>query len=490
MLRHIHGWANDKNSQPIFWLNGAAGTGKSTIARTVARAFADQQQLGASFFFKRGEGERGNATRFFTTIATQLAQRVSGLGPGIKKAIEADPAISEKNLKDQFEKLVLHPLLDMAHPPALVLVVVIDALDECEPDNDIRLVLQLLSRTRDLKSVSLRVFVTSRPELHIRLGFKQLPDGTFEDLILHEVAKQTIQHDIRVYFEHELARVREERSLSSGWPRRDQVEALVEQAVPLFISAATACRYISDKRDNPKKRLEIILGYQGAKVSKLDATYLPILNQLFDEKDEEDRERWAYEFREIVGSIVVLEAPLSTASLAHLLHISKEDVISMLDSLHSVLIIPDRGDAPVRLLHPSFREFLVDAQKREMFPLWVDERKTHEKLAFQCLELMSSPNGLRQNICNLMPGSLRSDLDERTVISSLPSELQYACRYWVHHLEQSQRHISDGDSIHLFLQKHFLHWLEAMSLIRETKTCIYSINTLQALTNVRFCNVS
>jgi hypothetical protein len=78
--------------------------------------------------------------------------------------------------------------------------------------------------------------------------------------------------------------------LSLGWPRRDQVEALVEQAVPLFIFAATACRYIGNRRDNPRKRLEIILEYRKAKVSKLDATYLPILNQLFDEEDKNDRE--------------------------------------------------------------------------------------------------------------------------------------------------------------------------------------------------------
>jgi hypothetical protein len=100
LLCYIQGWANNKKSKPIFWLNSAAGTGKSTIARTVARTFADHQQLKASFFFKRGEGERGNATRFFTTIAAQLARCVSGLGPGIKKAIEANPAISEKTLKD------------------------------------------------------------------------------------------------------------------------------------------------------------------------------------------------------------------------------------------------------------------------------------------------------------------------------------------------------------------------------------------------------
>lgn len=485
LLLHIRGWANDDNGKPIFWLNGAAGTGKSTIARTVARAFADQKQLGASFFFKKGERERGNAKRFFTTIATQLAIRIPELEPGIKKAIDADPAISEKALKDQFEKLILQPLLEVAHVPAPMLLVVIDALDECEPDSNIRTILQLLSQTRDLRSVSLRVFVTGRPELYIRLGFRQMPDGTYEDLVLHEVAKQTIQHDIRVYFEHELARVQQERSLSDGWPSRDQIDALVEQAVPLFIFAATACRYISDRRDNPSKRLQIILGYRTTKVSKLDATYLPILNQLFDEEDEEDRERWACEFREIVGSIVVLEAPLSTASFAHLLRIPKDDVSCRLDSLHSVLSIPDRDDVPVRLLHLSFREFLVDTLKKEKnIPFWVDERARHEMLASHCLELMSGPDGLRQNMCGLQPGTLSSEVNKGKITSHLSPELQYACRYWVYHLKQSQRHISDQDSTDKFLQKHFLHWLEAMSLVGDTNSCPSLLETLYTLVNV------
>jgi hypothetical protein len=483
LLLHIQEWAKDKSGKPIFWLNGVAGTGKSTIARTVARTFADQRQLGASFFFKRGEGERGNARRFFTTIAIQLAVRVSEIGPGIKKAIDADPDISKKVLKDQFEKLILQPLSEAANLPILVLLIVIDALDECEPDSDTRAILQLLSRTRDLKSVSLRVLVTSRPELHIRLGFKQMPDGTYEDLILQEVARQTIQHDIRVYFEHKLGRIQQQRSLPLNWPSKDQIDALVKQAIPLFIFAATACRYIGDRRDNPKKRLEIILQYQKVKASKFDATYLPILNQLFDEEDEEDKERWASEFREIVGSIVVLEAPLSIASLARLLHISKEDVSCKLDSLHSVLSIPERDDMPIRFLHLSFREFLVDASK-EKNPFWVDERARHEKLASYCVKLMSGLEGLRQNICGLQPGSFRSEVDEGKITSHLSPELQYACRYWVYHLEQSQHHVRDGDSIDIFLQKHLLYWLEAMSLIRETNKCTHLIETLYALVDV------
>jgi hypothetical protein len=370
------------------------------------------------------------------------------------------------------------------------LFIVIDALDECQPDDNIRVILQLLSRTRDLKSVSLRIFVTSRPELHIRLGFKRLPDSTFEDFILHQVTKQIIQHDIRVYFEHELARVREERSLSSGWPSQDQVEALVEQAVPLFIFAATACRYISDQRDNPRKRLEIILEYRNTKVSKLDATYLPILNQLFDEEEENDRERWACEFRDIVGSIVVLETPLSTASIARLLHISKDDVTCRLDSLHSVLSIPDCDDIPVRLLHLSFREFLVDTSKKEKSPFWVDERATHESLASHCLRLMSGPNGLRQNMCNLQPGTLRIEVDKGKIISHLSPELQYACRYWVYHLEQSQRLVGDGATVDTFLQKHFLYWLEAMSLIGDINKCISLLETLSTLVDVKLLTFS
>lgn len=100
LLHHIQGWAKEQSSKPIFWLSGAAGTEKSTISRTVARAFAERGQLGASFFFKRGEGDRGNAKRFLTTIAAQMAVRVPEMRPGITKAIDADLAIADKALKN------------------------------------------------------------------------------------------------------------------------------------------------------------------------------------------------------------------------------------------------------------------------------------------------------------------------------------------------------------------------------------------------------
>lgn len=114
------------------------------------------------------------------------------------------------------------------------------------------------------------------PELPIRLGFKKISGETYRDLILHEVPKLTIQQDIAFFLEHDLGEIREQPSLSPYWPDKNQVRALVEIASPLFIFAATACRYIGDKRGNPKKRLEIVLEYQTSpKVSQLDRTYLP-----------------------------------------------------------------------------------------------------------------------------------------------------------------------------------------------------------------------
>jgi len=96
-------------------------------------------------------------------------------------------------------------------------------------------------------------------------------------------------------------------------------------------------------------------------VSKLDRTYLLILNQFFDDEDEVNKQRRTSEFRDIVGSIIILESPLSISSLALLLRISNKDIRCRLDLLHSVLGIPDSEDIPVRLLYLSFCDFLINA---------------------------------------------------------------------------------------------------------------------------------
>ena len=446
-------WVKRRDDKHIFWLSGMGDTRKSTIARTIAQPFADQGRLGASFFFKKGEGDRGSASRLFTTFAADLMTHIPGMGPTIRMAIDMDPAITEKNLKDQFVKLISDPLLKIqkASVKAMDFVVVIDALDECDRDEDIREILRLLTQTKDIRSISLRIFVTSRPELPIRLGFRQMSDETYQDLILHEVKRETVERDVALFFEHELAQIGKQRRLDPPWPIEGSIETLVNMAVPLFIFAATVCRFLAEANRSPRARLRDILAYNAEDISKQDLTYLPILNHVFRGQGENEKEKWSEEFREIVGPIVVLEAPLSVHSLAILLDLPREDIRCRLDSFHSVLSIPADERLPVRLLHLSFRDFLLDPQKRGNSPFWIDESEAHRKMAIRCFLLMSSPNGIRRNICELpRPGSPRSEIDRRLLDECLPAEVRYACRYWVSHLQQSQWRICDNDSVHKF----------------------------------------
>jgi hypothetical protein len=461
-----------------------AGTGKSTISRTVASRLKAKKSLAASFFFKRGEEDRGNAKRLFPTLAEQLVTNIPQLVPNIRKAIEDDPNISEKALKEQFEKLILQPLLGMDQDRTAYMVIVIDALDECEWEHDIRTLLKLLPRVQKSMSLQLRFLLTSRPEFPIRLGFRGLTDD-HQDLVLHEIPKPIIKHDISLYFEDKFFQLRLERSLPSDWPGDETVKILVERAMPLFISAATLYRFIGDEQWNPKKRLGAILADRTAYVSKLDSTYMPVLNQLLTGQDEKESRQLVQEFKEIVGVVILLSSPLSVNALAGLLNTDTDDINNRLNSLHSVLDIPDDLDTPVRLLHLSFRDFLLDSGKKDSNPFWVDEKEVHTILTGRCLEVMQ--HGLRKNICHLSGDAIqRGEIDTHSINRYLPPVLRYACRYWAQHLQQSQDPVTELVKAFSFLEGHFLHWVEVMGVLGIVSEVVGIINGLQSVTKVSF----
>ncbi|KAH6995447.1 hypothetical protein BKA56DRAFT_650369, partial [Ilyonectria sp. MPI-CAGE-AT-0026] len=433
LLLRIHEWALDLDAKPIFWLNGMAGTGKSTISRTVARSFAVSGRLGGSFFFKRGEADRGSLSKFFATIAIQLAKGEPAIAPHIKAAIDADPHIAGKAARHQFSELIIRPLRNTAQGARRsgTLVVIVDALDECDRDEDVKLLINLFSCTKDLQFPKLRILVTSRPELPIRLGFHAVK-GTYQDLVLHEIPAGIIEHDISAFFDHELAKIKTEynssvskdRHLPLDWPGEENVQHLVKMAVPLFIFATTVCRFLSDRRfGNPNKQLEGILQLQRERrVSQLSATYLPVLNRLIDGLENWQRDDLIERFRHIVGSIVVLGNPLPVSALGRLLNIQKETIDSQLDLLHSVLSIPPSEQSPVRMLHLSFRDFLVDPRKRGEHLFWVDEKQVHNQLAVHCLDVMNKC--LKTDICMLVqPGTDRASISPQDISSHILPEV-------------------------------------------------------------------
>ncbi|KAF4230403.1 hypothetical protein CNMCM6457_005979 [Aspergillus fumigatiaffinis] len=465
LLRDIDNWTKMPSGKCIFWLNGMAGTGKSTISRTVAGRLEGKNLLAASFFFKRGEQDRGNAKMLFSTLAKQVGSTIPQLRPGIQKAIEDDPDISERVLSEQFDKLILQPLLAIKQGPAGIIVIVIDALDECDQEDDIRVILRLLPRVQTSSSLQLRFLLTSRPELPIRLGFKGITND-HQDLILHKIPKPVIEHDITLYFKNKFLELRQERELPSEWPGDVAINTLVERAAPLFISATTLYRFISDKKRNPEKRLRAILSDEMNYASKMDSTYLPVLDQLLTGQNEREIQQLVEEFKNIVGVIILLATPLSVHTLSRLMSMELIDIQTHLDLFYSVLDVPSRLDEPVRILHLSFRDFLLDDLKKET-PFWINEREVHHKLTTQCLEVMRQErHGLRKNICNIADNATqRSEIDRYAIDRCLPPDLQYACRYWVHHLVQSHDPANELRQAFSFLQSHLLHWIEAMSLL-------------------------
>ena len=105
LLREIYSWADRESSPSIFWLSGLAGTGKSTIARTVAAKCSEKGSLGASFFFSRGGGDIGHAGKFVTSIAVQLANKIPALKRNICDAIAERSDIVSQSLRDQWRHL-------------------------------------------------------------------------------------------------------------------------------------------------------------------------------------------------------------------------------------------------------------------------------------------------------------------------------------------------------------------------------------------------
>jgi hypothetical protein len=261
-------------------------------------------------------------------------------------------------------------------------------------------------------------------------------------------------------------------------------------AAPLFIFAATVCRFLADRKGgNPDKKLKKVLEHQTkSQESKLDNTYLPVLEQLLVDLSSSEKAQMLDQFRVIVGSIIILASPLSTRSLAQILDVSIDTIDDILDWLHSVLSVPSATGSPVRLLHLSFRDFLLDPDKRETNPFWVNEEQTHKQLAAHCLRVMS--DCLRTDICGLQtPGTPRQAVDPKIVEANLPSEVQYACLYWVHHVEQSKIRPCDGDQIYNFLCRYFLQWLEALSLIGRASESISILGKLQSLVQVSLLSI-
>ncbi|KZV85220.1 hypothetical protein EXIGLDRAFT_682018, partial [Exidia glandulosa HHB12029] len=213
LLNDLDKWATRdaaaEDHFPFYVLTGGAGTGKSTIAFEVAHRARERGHLGASFFFTRGAGDLSTTELIFPTLAWQLLSTVPALRtaatPILTSHLQRDRL---QNLDIQAEDLYVGLLSLLAHdfPP---LIIVIDAVDECTSSAQdlVRRVLFLMMDGLPRISCSVRVFITSRPEVHIEDALTSL---TFQSMMqrfrLHEIPEAIVDADIEAYLSAALAR--------------------------------------------------------------------------------------------------------------------------------------------------------------------------------------------------------------------------------------------------------------------------------------------
>ncbi|CAE6383829.1 unnamed protein product, partial [Rhizoctonia solani] len=464
IMSDLNDWARDSEGPSIFWMNGMAGTGKTTIACTFSQVLEEGKRLAASFFCTRTTAECKDVTRIIPTIAYQLARYSTPFQSSLCEVLGEEPDLSSKHVQKQFERLLRDPLLQSADAMPENLVVIIDALDECEDQTGVKLILDLLFQ--HASTFPLKVYVTSRPEPEI-YNKMALHSHAREVVHLHDIEKSLVRADIALYLQAELAVVS---------PSASDVDELVERSGALFIYAATLVRYInSGKRLNPHDRLRSVLdmAHETTKHhTQIDALYTAILNSALNDSDLEPHEK--YDIQAVLRTVLLAQEPVSIETIATLSGIKNPGrVLSAIHPLRSVLHQSEQTGV-VSTLHASFPDFMFSHERSGAY--FCDTVEHSHALAESCFLAMQDQ--LRFNICKLetsfIPDTAINRIEDR-IKEKIPPPLAYVCRYWGSHLALASKSEALLKMLTEFICHRLLFWMEVMNLRRETGTYLATL---------------
>ncbi|CAE6522543.1 unnamed protein product [Rhizoctonia solani] len=435
VLANVLDWTRSAGGG-VYWLNGMAGTGKTTIAyskrqfnHSVDRVPAGSLLSSVSVSLVRNSREGPGCARKATTYAVRCTHCKA-------HARGAAYASSRANSR-------------------------IDALDECEQkESTARMLDVLLSKSA---SLPVKFIVSSRPESQIH--DQMASERTRSRLVLHELDKGEVQADIEKYLRESLARMH---------PSEAQIAALVERAGILFIYAATAVRYIGydSFHRNPSARLRTILERPQGRITtqstEVDQLYGTILEAALGDAglDEADRA----DMKRVLYTVICAREPLTVGGISELLQINDPDCVrAALRPLWSVVHVVV-GSELVTTLHASFPDFMFDPTRSKAYHC--DSGAHSRMFAEHCLKRITLTKP-EFNICGLessyLPDRMVPHIHER-VANVIPSDLLYACRYWADHVEAGNCASTLAAQLRDFLSRRLLIWMEVLNLHKQMST--------------------
>ncbi|KAI0083039.1 hypothetical protein BDY19DRAFT_101113 [Irpex rosettiformis] len=433
VLDSLRTWALSESGEQFFWLNGPAGSGKSTIAQTFAYWLHSKGKLGASFFCSRNADERRDLKMIFPTIAFQLATSANVTSPRFRDVLlpvlQVDHDSSSLSLRNQLQDLILRP----ATVSGMKTIVVIDALDECTDDSTTSTLLSLLTDVA-ANMQSIQFFITSRPESSIRVSFHRKDLNLRSDKqSLSDVPTALVTHDIGLFLKAGLARLASNRPHlrldQENWPSEEVVDALARKSAGLFIFASTVLKFVDDTHYDPREQLKKILSNTDDSTIEgsegLDKLYMDILVNAVPKRDDQFSQR----LLATLGLLIVAYEPLSSTVIAGLLGFERDtDVLTILDTLHSLILIPNDLNTPLRFHHKSFPDFMTDITRCTDSRFQVNQDGHHFSTSRACLAY------LVKTIHSAPRYTLKPDISP-----GCKAFLTYSCQYWGRHLLTAER---------------------------------------------------
>ncbi len=275
----------------MLWINGAAGAGKSAIARSIVDLCLKQDIVIVRFFFFRTDPSRNTIKPVVATLAYQLIRAIPALDSIISPKIQSDPLVFNESLETQFNSLIFESLqqLHKESPLQKAIVLLADGVDECSGDENQVNFIHSISQFVAEKSVPLIVIFASRTESQLKMAFNEPKfDGILQTLALD--IDYRAAGDIRLFLNDSFTKIKRthpfQSSIKPEWPTSSLLQEIVDKSSNQFIYASVVIKFISSPRLHPVQQLEIVHGLRPAghltPFAQLDALYQYIFSQVHD----------------------------------------------------------------------------------------------------------------------------------------------------------------------------------------------------------------
>lgn len=444
ILQEIRRWHLDPNpDERVFWLCDEPGSGKSTVAATMCEEWDNAQAVFGRFFFSKNARQTSETDAFCSVVAEDIGSKNEVVMECVRNAKQKDTQLLERGLRYQFIKLVEEPL----HFADADVIVVVDAIDECDKEMRGELLRLLVEKIPTLPK--LKLFITSRPEPDIAALLQSRAIVSGMHFKMHGKEDRSNVNDIKAYVDAHLTK------LLNPADRQQ----LVERSNGLFIWITTAHLELEQAQDPHAIDTTLKTLLNRGEGEDLNQVYANILRRVI-------RERSLEVIRKVIGTILTLFEPVSTEALARLTDITHPQLEKILLSMESVF----RVGSVIEFLHPTFREYLVSTSNTIM-PLEVTTVQSN--LAVSVLRVLQGE--LKEDICAIrQPDEAHPnnrdilDLDERLqqLWDKFPA-LSYSVRYWGSHVAPFVTNRSVTKELRMLLTTHILHLIELLSLMGQ-----------------------